>query len=349
VREQYAKSLAMDDKIGKAVEVWEELCHRNPANARYSEKLAECYFDRGWNKKAEVEVKRTLSLNPASITAWSLALHCIVAKMSSAPDRNAVFDEFKTAAQKAITAVKDVKENEWKKIDLYAHALISSPTKDRTITGRYLEEIAGLIRGGGRNGQNSGMNALMLIVESVPSFVLGYFYPEIQKIAALLPELATERGQGSSLKTKIENLRIDYEIENLEGKGFSDVFHDLFMRLHAEDEDDDDEIEITAMECEILEKKTTYDRELRRLREELPELYALHSAFFNEALRTRDPEKMLYQRDKKINKHNRKTGFFEEHPESAPEQPFRRAEPKIGRNDPCPCGSGKKYKKCCGA
>jgi uncharacterized protein len=21
--------------------------------------------------------------------------------------------------------------------------------------------------------------------------------------------------------------------------------------------------------------------------------------------------------------------------------------PKVGRNDPCPCGSGKKYKKCC--
>ena len=25
-----------------------------------------------------------------------------------------------------------------------------------------------------------------------------------------------------------------------------------------------------------------------------------------------------------------------------------RNENKIGRNDPCPCGSGKKYKKCCG-
>ena len=24
-----------------------------------------------------------------------------------------------------------------------------------------------------------------------------------------------------------------------------------------------------------------------------------------------------------------------------------KAEPKIGRNDPCPCGSGRKYKKCC--
>jgi SEC-C motif-containing protein len=25
-----------------------------------------------------------------------------------------------------------------------------------------------------------------------------------------------------------------------------------------------------------------------------------------------------------------------------------RDSPKVGRNDPCPCGSGKKYKKCCG-
>jgi preprotein translocase subunit SecA len=30
-------------------------------------------------------------------------------------------------------------------------------------------------------------------------------------------------------------------------------------------------------------------------------------------------------------------------------KPVRREEPKTGRNDPCPCGSGKKYKKCCGA
>lgn len=29
--------------------------------------------------------------------------------------------------------------------------------------------------------------------------------------------------------------------------------------------------------------------------------------------------------------------------------PVRRAAAKVGRNDPCPCGSGKKYKKCCGS
>jgi len=35
-------------------------------------------------------------------------------------------------------------------------------------------------------------------------------------------------------------------------------------------------------------------------------------------------------------------------PSYAPPTPFVREGPKIGRNDPCPCGSGKKYKKCCG-
>ena len=29
-------------------------------------------------------------------------------------------------------------------------------------------------------------------------------------------------------------------------------------------------------------------------------------------------------------------------------QPVKRKEPKLGRNDPCPCGSGKKFKQCCG-
>jgi len=32
----------------------------------------------------------------------------------------------------------------------------------------------------------------------------------------------------------------------------------------------------------------------------------------------------------------------------AEQQPVRREGAKVGRNAPCPCGSGKKYKKCCG-
>lgn len=42
--------------------------------------------------------------------------------------------------------------------------------------------------------------------------------------------------------------------------------------------------------------------------------------------------------------HSHKAG--EGHHHHAKPQTVQREEPKIGRNDPCPCGSGKKYKKC---
>ncbi|MBN1552193.1 preprotein translocase subunit SecA [bacterium] len=44
-------------------------------------------------------------------------------------------------------------------------------------------------------------------------------------------------------------------------------------------------------------------------------------------------------------------GHQEQPEENQPSQPIetvRRTSKKVGRNDPCPCGSGKKYKKCCG-
>ena len=40
---------------------------------------------------------------------------------------------------------------------------------------------------------------------------------------------------------------------------------------------------------------------------------------------------------------------FDEPPALVGAQTSRRDAPKVGRNDRCPCGSGKKYKKCCGA
>jgi SEC-C motif-containing protein len=41
--------------------------------------------------------------------------------------------------------------------------------------------------------------------------------------------------------------------------------------------------------------------------------------------------------------------WFFESGEAVARKPVVRESPKIGRNEPCICGSGKKYKKCCGA
>jgi preprotein translocase subunit SecA len=37
------------------------------------------------------------------------------------------------------------------------------------------------------------------------------------------------------------------------------------------------------------------------------------------------------------------------HGDGEKREPVRNAGPRLGRNDPCPCGSGRKYKKCHGA
>jgi preprotein translocase subunit SecA len=34
--------------------------------------------------------------------------------------------------------------------------------------------------------------------------------------------------------------------------------------------------------------------------------------------------------------------------DAGPAEPIRNLGHKVGRNDPCPCGSGKKFKNCCG-
>ncbi len=39
----------------------------------------------------------------------------------------------------------------------------------------------------------------------------------------------------------------------------------------------------------------------------------------------------------------------EEGPRIEPVETIRSEKESVGRNDPCPCGSGRKYKKCCGS
>jgi SEC-C motif-containing protein len=60
----------------------------------------------------------------------------------------------------------------------------------------------------------------------------------------------------------------------------------------------------------------------------------------------RNGEKMLHHELAEFRKSG-DTWYFFDGKLVGPGQ-FTRESPKIGRNDPCPCGSGRKFKKCCG-
>jgi len=58
---------------------------------------------------------------------------------------------------------------------------------------------------------------------------------------------------------------------------------------------------------------------------------------------------IVRQRPEQVPRPKRKALNLSHGEEGASSVTVRRREKKVGRNDPCPCGSGKKYKKCCGA
>jgi uncharacterized protein YecA (UPF0149 family) len=170
-------------------------------------------------------------------------------------------------------------------------------------------------------------------------------FPYIQEIVNLLP------GGDKQISDKFEQLKLESDIEGLEERGFSGLFYDLFNLMQAGIESRDERNDLLAMEWTILSEINTYRPQLLRLKKEYPYLYALHGAFFNEALSTRNREKMMHQREKAFAKKKFQPAAYLDDEEDLDDevQTVRREGPKIGRNDPCPCGSGKKYKKCCGA
>jgi uncharacterized protein YecA (UPF0149 family) len=64
--------------------------------------------------------------------------------------------------------------------------------------------------------------------------------------------------------------------------------------------------------------------------------------------RRRDPgPERFHERDRKDREYKKQLPGEDEEPLPPPTEPVH-TDKKPGRNDPCPCGSGKKFKQCCG-
>ncbi|MGB5159225.1 MAG: SEC-C metal-binding domain-containing protein [Desulfobacterales bacterium] len=83
----------------------------------------------------------------------------------------------------------------------------------------------------------------------------------------------------------------------------------------------------------------------------LAEIYAVDIPELPDIVKSRkDQEKRQKKREKELNKlakNYREMKELEALEDGENIIPFKRDTPKVGRNEPCPCGSGKKYKKCC--
>ena len=332
IREEYAATLEMTGKTGKATDEWEALCEQAPDNVGYIASLARCYSKRGWRRKAIAAYTRALDLDSGDADCWAALLDCHL--------DGDEFDEVSIVSQLAVNALRN-KGNE--SIYIYTQAVVFEPSGDLARIEGYLKDIARLTRAGITDVTET-QSSVFHLLEYIEKMDLMAFFPYIREIADSLPYMEEK------LRDMIANVELGYEASKLEEEGFSPLFYDLFELLAHGCKCESCTLDLAAMEYAILMDLNAFRPQLLRLKNDYPQFFAMHAAFFNEAILIRDPDRMLYPRYKKLSKQglSPKLNYNDDDPPPV-QQTVRREGPKTGRNDPCPCGSGKKYKKCCGA
>ena len=77
--------------------------------------------------------------------------------------------------------------------------------------------------------------------------------------------------------------------------------------------------------------------------------HELDQRISDEILMTLSRIQLMREKPEELPRHKKRAMQLSHGDSGARMEPVKREGKKIGRNDPCPCGSGKKYKKCCGA
>jgi len=124
-----------------------------------------------------------------------------------------------------------------------------------------------------------------------------------------------------------------------------------FFLLENDELDESMEKVITAWE--LIQNETPLNKVLSHFTDDNPgdinELMRLLIEFHNNvprwSLKGHTPSDLQIIKNKNVDPLSKTTNPFFPFNQGFPSEPIG---PKVGRNDPCPCGSGKKYKKCCG-
>ena len=344
IKYNYAKYLDSRGNSGKALKLWEELCGNSPGNVRYMRSLADAYKERGWRKKAINEYLDVLELDTANADCWIALTDCY-----------AECGEHYSAKRACFSAINALNAAGIESAHIYTRAFVFIIHGYEGSAEECIGNITRLIKMCDARQLSEYDYVLPCIINNIKPEDMPRYIKYITEMADSLPELDEE------LTAQVDAAELTAEVESLKKNGFPDLFHDLLATIIGEGYDNINYANaIMSMESVLLEEFDTYKQPLVRLKREYPKLYWLHSDFFDETLRTRNLNNMIRSRYKILSKTDIIRDFMNDTEAGANFEDMDniddffqptvfRDENKVGRNDPCPCGSGKKYKKCCGA
>lgn len=350
-----------NNNSGKAIKLYEELCMEVPQNSAFPRGLADSYSLRGWNKKAIKEYKSAIELDKNNIAIW-FDLSKVYIGTKDYLGAKETLDN----ALKVFKAPSDI-------ISIYLSLIMIHIDFDMTAKiNDYLDILDKLVKGNEdiKNNIGHGLAQIASYLFSIDK--VAEAHNVIERAAGILPE----DKKISKIKNEIEMLgKYEEDLSKLDDD--SDIEEGIkaviSMAVITDEElvGKDKEAMEYAYEYEIMEYFSKYKASIKRLEKLYPNLYKIKLDFFTKVRNADTRKKLRKEYEEKYDKYSyildKFNDFymnsgdnlygnlqFEEDDEYGydydieVQKPFVREKIKIGRNDPCPCGSGKKYKKCCG-
>jgi len=317
-------------KSGTADKICEELLQKNPSDYETLLLRADIAESMRHMDKAVGYFNEAVNADPSNPRAWTVYLRYALRNAHSqvhnifyrAMEQN--IDMFRDEYVLYLVGAHDTNlfnnENYLKYYDKFAEYYINDKNPNEIIYSQVMELLPDLLKKS----------------ESVPF---------VEKI---LPTLEKSKQYSDEDEKSFMYIRITIVMHKLRSdKRIHDVLVDLTGCLMEGKINNDDRLQ---MEVYIVFHISELRPSIKVLKNEYPEYFKLNQAFYIDVLNEKKEE---FLTDKYIGIYKKirpkDAIFYDEEFDDDDVTPYKRESPKIGRNDPCPCGSGKKYKKCCGA
>jgi len=348
-------------KSGRAEGILKEILAANPKNIDALLARAQVSMSRGHTTKAVEYIESAIEIEPKNRKAWGIYLahtmehrsYSLVSfferALSVDPDMfaDSYFDyigfifyrEF--GGQRLSAAIKDFSQNnkEHRLVLLCFEKFVHYYINDENPKPETYE---------------SAVKAAAYLSE------VSEFAPFINQ---LLPALEKSKHRTEKDDYSFAQIKIALAFATLDEKLHPSLLDLVNLSLSKADKD-----EILGVKCYIVRRIDKLRKSIETLREKLPEVYEINAEFYDEILNDKKREfidrKYITAFMQLVKKGKDDWAFiefdgddddeddddyfgFNKESEPPKGETFVRETPKIGANEKCPCGSGKKFKKCC--
>ena len=356
-----------NENSGKAIELFKKMAEQEPDNPNILNLLASAYSKRGWYKKGVELFGRLLeegASNKVDIL-FKIAMCYFEA------------NKYSNAKEYFVKVLECEEDSNIPKIEIYFLLLLSyiriidekQEEEDNILeeAKNYFEQFVDCL--------SENIQIIVELKENIIAITTLLYSSNasegcliIDKITNLLDD-DDDKNQFTMGK---KYLRFWNELNLIErDENISDLMFDLCLSTFKTEEEDFDfegQKIFISIRLEIIDKSQKYKKEFLILKKEYPFLFSYVEDFYNEIIRTKNIDKLFNRYVVKRNKLLKQEKsfydkiFFDKQEDFSVynsmeqmvnedfeiQEPYVREQPKVGRNDKCPCGSGKKYKHCCG-